>query len=249
MLAEGAPPRDIADALAEIKARRVAGRPPERAGARRRPGARPRGRGLRQARRPARRGAQLRRLRGRTHELLSAAVVFEDGAARSGATSAEARLTMRRVQRRLARRLPRPQLGDALSRHASAATGSRRRRRPLFDRVEGDYSSPSWACRSLELLSFLRTRRGRSPDDRAPPLAGVVGWPVAPFALAAAARPLARGAMASPATTCRSRSRPSDLRQVLRRLPRLGFLGVQRHHPAQGGGAGAGRPRHRRGRR
>ena len=63
-----------------------------------------------------------------------------------------------------------------------------------------------------------------------------------PFALAAAARALAAPATASPATTSRSALPPEDFASGLRgaagaRLPRR-----ERHDPAQGGGAGAGRP-------
>jgi septum formation protein len=78
MIAEGARPRDIADALAEIKARRVA----ERSG----PGLTIGsdqvlsidGQLLSKAATPAEALDQLRRMRGKTHSLHSAAVIFED---------------------------------------------------------------------------------------------------------------------------------------------------------------------------
>lgn len=79
LLAEGAPPRDIADTLAEIKARRVAVR---------HPGALVIGAdqvlaaGPRLFDKPADRAearAQLLDLRGRDHTLLSAAVILRDG--------------------------------------------------------------------------------------------------------------------------------------------------------------------------
>ena len=77
MLAEGAHPRDVADALAEMKARRIAMRRPERLVL-----------GADQVLvcdgqlfdKPVDRAAarrQLEALRGKTHELLSAAVVYE----------------------------------------------------------------------------------------------------------------------------------------------------------------------------
>jgi septum formation protein len=80
MLVESAPPRDVADMLAELKARRVARRHPDRLvlGADQvlvldgvifdKPDDRPAAR------------AQLAALRGKKHELLSAAVIFEAGA-------------------------------------------------------------------------------------------------------------------------------------------------------------------------
>jgi septum formation protein len=79
MVADGATPRDIADALAEAKARRVAGR---------HPGAlvlgsdqvlEVEGRVLGKAADRAEAAAHLAALAGRTHRLLSAAVLYEDG--------------------------------------------------------------------------------------------------------------------------------------------------------------------------
>lgn len=79
LVAEGATPRDIADALADAKARRIAAR-------------HPRGRVLGADQvldldgqilakpvSPDHAEAQLRRMSGRTHRLLSAAVLYEDG--------------------------------------------------------------------------------------------------------------------------------------------------------------------------
>ena len=78
MLAEGAPARDIADTLAELKAQRVAGRVPGLVLA----GDQVlvcEGRLYDKPRTAAEAGAHLRSLRGRTHELLSAAVIYEGG--------------------------------------------------------------------------------------------------------------------------------------------------------------------------
>lgn len=154
MLAEGASPRDIADALAELKGRRIAARAPGRLVLAAdqvlvcesrlfdRPG------DLAEAR------AQLRMLRGKTHELLSAAVAFED-----------ARPVWRHIGR--AQLVMRP-FSDAfletyLETHGSAllstvgayrleAGGSQ-----LFSRVQGDYFSVL-GLPLLEVLGFLRSR-------------------------------------------------------------------------------------------
>jgi septum formation protein len=80
MLAEGAPPRDVADMLAELKARRVSAR----AGAALVLGADQvlvcEGRLYDKPRDLGEAAAHLRALRGRSHELLSAAVIVEQGA-------------------------------------------------------------------------------------------------------------------------------------------------------------------------
>lgn len=154
MYAEGARPRDIADMLAEMKARRVAQRLPGRLvlGADQvlvmeddmfvKP------RSLTEAR------AQLDRLRGRTHELLSAAVVFEAGAP-VWRQIGRARLTMRSFSDAF--------LDDYLAAEGDAllqTVGCYRlegRGAQLFIRVEGDYFS-ILGLPLLEVLSFLRTR-------------------------------------------------------------------------------------------
>jgi septum formation protein len=80
MLAEGAPPRDVADMLAELKARRVSAR----AGAALVLGADQvlvcEGRLYDKPRDLGEAAVHLRALRGRSHELLSAAVIVEQGA-------------------------------------------------------------------------------------------------------------------------------------------------------------------------
>lgn len=154
MVAEGAPPRDIADGLADLKARRVArsrpdamvlgcdqilvcegrmfGKPGDLEAARQ----------------------HLRDLRGRAHELLSAAVVYEDGAP-VWRHVGRARLTMRMFSDAF--------LDAYVTRHGSrllASNGAYQVEEggsQIFNRIEGDYFS-ILGLPLLELLAFLRTR-------------------------------------------------------------------------------------------
>lgn len=153
--AEGASARDVADLLAELKARRIADRHPERLvlGADQvlvtddkrildKPG------DIAEAR------AQLAALRGRRHELLSAAVVFESG-----------RPVWRHVGRAL---LTVRQFSDAFLDHYLAAEGTEvlacvgayrieGRGAQLFSRIDGDLFT-IMGLPLLELIGFLRTR-------------------------------------------------------------------------------------------
>ena len=152
MQAEGAPARDIADRAGRAEGapdRASAARP---AGARRRPGAGLRRADLRQARRPRRRRAtQLRALRGRTHDLLSAAVVFEGGRP-VWRHVGRAQLTMRPFSDAfldaLSRRAGRRRCSETVGAYRLEAGGAQ-----LFSRVQGD-SSPSWACRCWSCSAF-----------------------------------------------------------------------------------------------
>jgi septum formation protein len=94
--AEGAKPRDIADALAEMKARKVAERLPDRVVLGCDQVLDLDGKVLAKAETPEDAGAQLRALRGRSHRLLSAIVVYE-AAEPVWRHVAEARLTMHQV--------------------------------------------------------------------------------------------------------------------------------------------------------
>lgn len=152
--AEAAPPRDVADMLAELKAKRVAARRPDRLVL----GADQvlvlDGRILDKPADRAEARAQLQALRGRRHELLSAAVIFEDGAP-----------VWRHIGRAHLTMWP---FSDAFLDHyldaegalALASVGAYRiegRGAQLFSRVEGDHFT-IMGMPLLELLGFLRTR-------------------------------------------------------------------------------------------
>lgn len=154
MLAESAPPRDIADALAELKARRIAGRAPARLviGADQvlvcagrlydKPGDRSEAR------------TQLRELRGQRHELLSAAVVFENGEP-VWRHIGRAQLTMRSfTDAFLEAYLDRegPAILESVGAYRLEDGGAE-----LFSRVDGDIFTIV-GLPLLELLGFLRTR-------------------------------------------------------------------------------------------
>ena len=154
MLAERALPRDIADTLAELKARRVAAMQPERlvlgadqvlvCG----------GRIYDKPRDRAEARAQLAALRGQRHELLSAAVVFEN-AAPVWRHIGRASLTMRPFSDAFLDAYV-GEGGDELLTTVGAyrlEDGGAQ----LFARIDGDIFTII-GLPLLELLAFLRTR-------------------------------------------------------------------------------------------
>jgi septum formation protein len=158
LVAEGAPPRDVADALAELKARRVAEKSPgtfvvgcdqvldiE-------------GRILAKPATPEEARAQLALLNGKRHKLHSAVVVCEDGKP-VWRHVGEVRLTMRScsdsyLDDYIARNWE--SVRDAVGSYKLEEEGVR-----LFSRIEGDYFTVL-GLPLLELLSYL-TLRGRVP--------------------------------------------------------------------------------------
>jgi septum formation protein len=158
LLAEGTAPRDIADALAEMKARRVSDKMPGRLVL-----------GCDQVldlggeilSKPAdidEARAQLLRMRGQAHDLLSAAVICEDGAP-VWRHVGRARMRVREFSDAwLDGYLERnwPDVAQCVGAYKLEAEGVR-----LFSRVEGDYFTVV-GLPLLDLLAFL-TLRGDLP--------------------------------------------------------------------------------------
>jgi septum formation protein len=152
--AEGARPRDVADTLAEMKARKIAERQPQalvlgcdqvlEAG----------GRIYGKPETPAEARTQLTDLRGKTHKLLSAAVLYQD-ARPVWRHVGEARLTMRDFSDAyLDGYLPRN--WDSI-RHSVGGYKLEEEGVRLFDRIEGDHFT-ILGLPLMPLLAYLGTR-------------------------------------------------------------------------------------------
>lgn len=152
--AEAAHPRDIADTLAEMKAAKLSDRYPDALVLGCDQVLDFKGKVLTKPETPNQARAQLLALRGQTHALLSAAVLF-DGGRPIWRHVGQARLSMRSfsdsyLDAYLARNWP--EISHSVGGYMLEAEGIR-----LFDRIEGDYFT-ILGLPLLPLLSYLATR-------------------------------------------------------------------------------------------
>ena len=155
MLAEGLPPRDIADALADLKARKIALKAPQNLILGSDQVLTCAGKLFDKPTTLADARDQLTALRGASHELLSAAVIYEDG-----------RPVWRHIGRAqlIMRDFSDAFLDDYISRHGDdllTTVGCYKLEADgptLFSRIQGDYFSVL-GMPLLDVLAFLRTRR------------------------------------------------------------------------------------------
>ena len=154
LLAESAKPRDIADALAEMKARKLADRNPDSLILGCDQVLDFKGTLLSKATSVSQAKDHLIALRGQTHSLLSAAVLYDDGKPIWRHIST-ARLTMRSfsvgyLDAYLSRNWP--DISHAVGGYMLEGEGAR-----LFDRIDGDYFT-ILGLPLLPLLSYLSSR-------------------------------------------------------------------------------------------
>lgn len=155
LLAEEATPRDVADALAELKARKIAEKHPEATVIGSDQVLEFQGQILSKPISKEDAADQLRALRGKQHKLLSAVVVYS-GAEPVWRYVGQVRLLMRDIgDDYLAAYLARnwPGIGDSVGSYKLEEEGAR-----LFSRIEGDYFTVL-GLPLLELIGFL-TQRG-----------------------------------------------------------------------------------------